>query len=313
MNCRSCSDNAVIELQHGSLCKNHFIHYFEDKVFSTIRKYNLIEREDSICVAASGGKDSLTALYLTKKYLAKHNLLSEKVFALAIDEGIHNYRAKTLQDLEKFCQEQNITLNTIKTKDEFGATLDQAYPIINKDTKKKPCNVCGVWRRYLINKYARKFGATKVVTGHNLDDEAQAIIMNIFKANTGLAAHLGPISGIQDHELFVRRVKPLYFCTEKETRLYALLKKFTIEFVECPYAREGYRAHIQDMLNDFEQKYKGTKQGIINSFLAILPLLKEKSQHQDNSIKKCTSCGEPANQTVCNACQMHEVLRHEQF
>lgn len=312
MNCHKCEEKAVIELQHGSLCKNHFLNYFEEKVFRTIKKYDLISHDDKLCVAASGGKDSLTVLYLTKKYLQGYDITTDNVFALAIDEGIHNYRAKTISDLKLFCKKNKIKLKIIKTKEEFGYSLDEAYPIVNKGTKKKPCNVCGVWRRYLINKYARNFGATKVITGHNLDDEAQAIIMNIFKANTNLASHLGPVSGIRDHDLFVRRVKPLYFCTEKETRLYALLKNFEIEFTECPYAREGYRAEIQEMLNTFESKYKGTKQGVVNSFLALSPLLKEKElQHYTDGIKVCKECGEPAHSEICNACKIKEVLKIE--
>ena len=313
MDCHKCKKKAVLVLQHGSLCKSHFIDYFEEKVFKTITKYKLLDHKDKICVAASGGKDSLTVLYLTQKYLERYHLPHEQLFALAIDEGIKNYRAKTLVNLKKFCKDQNIKLELVKTKDVFGRTLDQAYPIVNKDTQKKPCNVCGVWRRYLLNKYARTLGANKVVTGHNLDDEAQAIIMNMFKANTSLASHLGPISGLQNHKLFVQRVKPLYFCTEKETRLYTLLKGFQVQFIECPYAKEGYRAQILDMLNNFEEKYKGTKQGIINSFLEILPLLKEKELAQNReSIKECTKCGEPANQDICNACKIMEVLMHEQ-
>ena len=285
------------------------MNYFEDKVFKTISKYQMIPRKGKICVAASGGKDSLTVLYLTKKYIEKHHLENKEITALAIDEGIRNYRHKTLKDLQKFCTEHNIELTLVKTKDEFKHTLDEAYPIVNKGTKKKPCNVCGVWRRYLLNKYARKMGASAVVTGHNLDDEAQAIIMNLFKANTTLASHIGPISGLQEHDLFVPRVKPLYFCSEKETRLYALLKGFTLEFVQCPYAKAGYRSHIQEMLNDFEEKYKGTKQGIVNSFLEILPLLKEKElKMKGERIKACKNCGEPANQDICNACKIVEAL-----
>ena len=234
MVCHKCPEKSVIELQHGDLCKNHFLSYFEEKVFKTINKYNLIGRNDKICVAASGGKDSLTVLYLTKKYLEKNNIPADTLFALAIDEGIHNYREKTLVDLRKFCTEHNIRLEIVSYKEEFGHTLNEAYPVINKGTNKKPCNICGVWRRYSLNKYARKLGATKVVTGHNLDDEAQAIIMNIFKANTSLAAHLGPISGVQEHSLFVQRVKPLYLCPEKEVKLYTILKRFQVQFVECP-------------------------------------------------------------------------------
>ncbi|MBI2668777.1 TIGR00269 family protein [Candidatus Woesearchaeota archaeon] len=307
MNCLKCVHKSVMELQHGSLCRSHFISYVEEKVFHTIKKYNLIAREDVLCVAASGGKDSLTVLYLTKKYLEK-NKMDNPLSALAIDEGIHDYREKTLVDLDKFCAEHRIPLTIVKTTAEFSYTLDDAYPIVNKGTKKKPCNVCGVWRRYLLNKHARKLGATKVITGHNLDDEAQAVIMNIFKANTGLAAHLGPISGVEEQELFVQRVKPLYFCTEKETRLYALLQKFQVEFAECPYANEGFRAQIRDMLNDFEAKYKGTKQGIINSFLAMLPLLKEQARKQDTQVNICAECGEPAQGRICHACQIRKVL-----
>lgn len=306
MGCEKCQKKSVIELQHGSLCKNHFINYFEDKVFKTIKKYDLIKPTDKICVAASGGKDSLTVLYLTKKYCEKNGIPAKTLFALAIDEGIKNYRSKTLNDLKTFCKKHHLFLNIVSNQEEFGKTLDESYPIINKGTKKKPCNVCGVWRRYLLNKYSRKFGANKIVTGHNLDDEAQAIIMNLFKANTKLAGRLGPISGEKEHDLFIQRVKPLYFCTDKEVRLYALLKKFEVQFIECPYSHSGYRYQVQEMLNDFENKFKGTKQGIIKSFLSLLPKLST----EDQEIKTCSICQEAANQDVCNACKMKELIQN---
>lgn len=312
MVCHKCSEKSVIELQHGDLCKNHFISYFEDKVFKTINKYRLIERKDRICVATSGGKDSLTVLYLTKKYLEKNNIPAETMLALAIDEGIPDYREKTLADLRTFCAEHQVRLEIVSYKDEFGHTLNEAHPLVNKETNKKPCNICGVWRRYSLNKYARQLGATKVITGHNLDDEAQAIVMNLFKANTGLAAHLGPVSGVQEHRLFVPRVKPLYLCPEKEVKLYTVLKGFQVQFAECPYSQEGYRWQIQDMLNEFEAKYKGTKQGIVNSFLDLLPALKEREMKKETgTIQECKECGEPAQGEVCNACKFVGVLQHE--
>ena len=310
VNCINCQAKAVITLQHGSLCKSHFIKYFENKVFKTINKFQMISREDKLCIATSGGKDSLTVLYLTKKYLERYNIPSENLFALVVDEGIKNYRAKTIEDLKLFCKNLNVKLHSASNIQEFGKTLDEAYPLINKGTKKKPCNVCGVWRRYLLNKHSRKYGATKIVTGHNLDDEAQAIMMNHFKANIKLAGRLGPISGIQEHDLFVQRVKPLYLCNEKEVRLYTLLKNFQVQYTECPYSQEGYRYQVQEMLNDFEHKYKGTKQGIVNSFLAILPLLQEKEKGLVEEIKQCQSCGEAANLDVCNACKMKEIVQH---
>ncbi|MBS3169632.1 TIGR00269 family protein [Candidatus Woesearchaeota archaeon] len=311
MKCVHCSKPAVIGLQHGALCKIHFIDYFEDKVIKTMNKYQMIERKDNICVATSGGKDSLTVLYLTKKYCEKYDIPLTKIRALAVDEGIAQYREKTLIDLQKFCKEQAISLEVVSFEQELGKTLDEAYPLINKSAQKKPCNVCGVWRRYLLNKYAAKSGASKVITGHNLDDEAQVIIMNIFKANTKLTGRLGPISGIECSDYFIQRVKPLYFCTEKEVRLYAFLKKFQVEFTECPYSKEGFRHQVQAMLNDFEERYRGTKQGVINSFLALLPQIREQEKGNVESVRECARCGEAANKEVCNACQMKEMISHD--
>jgi tRNA-5-methyluridine54 2-sulfurtransferase len=315
--CGKCSKKAVIELQHGKLCKLHFINYFEGKVFRTIQKFKLIGRDDRICVAASGGKDSLTVLYLVKKYLEKQNLNSSTITALAIDEGIKNYRDKTLIDLKEFCSLHQIELSIEKFEDKkhLGATLDVAYPKINSITRKKPCNICGVWRRYLLNKYAKKLGATKLVTGHNLDDEAQAIMMNIYKANTKLAAKLGPISGISEQAGFVRRIKPLYLCSEKETRLYTFLKGWKVEYTECPNVEESYRAEIRGSLNKLEAKFKGTKHGIIKSFLALMSLLRERelkvmksTEVENKGPTKCKICFEPSNSNECNACKLKAIF-----
>ena len=126
-----CERKAVINLQHGSLCRQHFIHYFEDKVFKTINKYRLIDRNDKLCVATSGGKDSLTVLYLTKKYLKKYKI-KENLFALVIDEGIDNYRATTIKDLEEFCEEHEIKLINVSFENEFSYTLDHAQKKIRQ-------------------------------------------------------------------------------------------------------------------------------------------------------------------------------------
>lgn len=311
LNCHKCDQKSVIRLQHGGMCKQHFITYFEDKVLKTINKFQLIKHNDKICVAASGGKDSLTVLYLVKKYLEKNRFDTDNLNALIINEGIADYREKTLQDLKDFCKQHNINLTIASFEEQFGKTLDEAFPIINKETKKKPCNICGVWRRYLLNKHAKELGATKLVTGHNLDDESQAIMMNMFKANTKLAAKLGPISGVEDHTDFVRRVKPLYFCSEKETRLYTFLKGFKVEYTECPNVNQSYRAEVRDLLNTFEEKFPGTKTGIINSFLDLLPLLKQREINiNDNvtKIKSCEQCQEPCNGAVCNACKLKNTL-----
>jgi len=292
-----------ITLQHGKLSPREFLNYFESKVFKTIKKYQLIKRNDKVCVAASGGKDSTTALYLIKKYFEKYNLPLENIFALAIDEGIKLHRNESLVNLKNFCKNEKIELKIINVKDVFSTTLDESAEKIRK-LGKKPCTICGIWRRYIMNKYARLEKATKLITGHNLDDEAQVILMNQFKANTSLSAGLGPITGVEKHELFVRRVKPLYFCLNQEIEIYTKIKNWELDYCDCIYSGEGYRSQIKKMLNEFEEKYPGTKHGVVKSFLDVLPLLKEREKKQRKSKIQICACGEPANQEVCNACKL---------
>jgi uncharacterized protein (TIGR00269 family) len=177
-----------------------------------------------------------------------------------------------------------------------------------KKLKVMPCSLCGILRRYLLNKYSRKLKADKLVTGHNLDDEAQTILMNQFRRNIETSARLGPITGVVKDPLFVRRVKPLYFLTEEETTLYAELKKFPFRKKYCPYAGTSYRNSVKKFLNDFEKKYPGTKHSIVNSFLEILPLLKQKYK-TTKRISACKKCKEPCSGEICQVCETLEKIK----
>ncbi|MBI2522762.1 TIGR00269 family protein [Candidatus Woesearchaeota archaeon] len=299
MNC--CNEKPIISLEAGQkLCKGHFIEYFENKVFKTIRQFNLIDKEEILGVAISGGKDSLSLLSILKK-LSEQN---PKVIltAIAINEGIGGYRDKSLITAQKFCDKLGVKLNVYSYENEFGMPLDQMLKILDV----KPCTICGIFRRYLLNKKSKELGFTKLATGHNLDDECQIILMNQFKNNIQASARLGPKVGIKENPNFVPRVKPLYLCTEKEVTTYAFLNGILDVFNECPNVAKSYRAQVRDMLNDFEAKFPGTKYSIINSFLQTLPDLK--SRFKNAKVNFCKSCGEPAAKDKCNACKYADKL-----
>ena len=305
MQCVKCEEKAVIKLQHGAYCKEHFLSYFEEKVMRTFRQFKLLDQHDVVCVAASGGKDSLCALYMTHLFCKEHHI---PLFALLIDEGIAGYRDHTKEDLELFCGKYGITVHTASYRENFGRTLDELAPIAKVQLGKKPCTVCGVFRRTLLNRFAKKYGATKLVTGHNLDDEAQAYVMNIIQGNMRQNASLGPMSGLTDHDGYVRRIKPLYFVSEKETRLFCLLKGFDVHFAECPNIGDSFRARVRDSLNTLEEEFPSVKHGIIQSFLSIMPELKKKYLDERGSFSTCKVCGDPCSGEICTACSLAEVL-----
>jgi len=304
MPCKSCLEKPVINLTNNNikLCRQHFIKYFERKVLGLIKDYKLIERNDKVGCAVSGGKDSLTVLNILK--MLKEKIRIFDLEAIAIDEGIENYRDKTLEQAEKFCKENNIKLHIFSYKDEFGNTLDNFL----KKTKMKACSMCGPFRRYLLNKKSKELGFTKLATGHNLDDESQTIMMNYFRRNLETSARLGPITGIKNDKRFIKRIKPLYLMTEKEVATYAFLKGLTSEFLECPHSTDSYRGDVMELLNNFEAKYPGTKHSIITSFLELLPLLKENFKGF-TEIKSCKICGEPSSQEICQTCKIVEIIK----
>ena len=276
MKCTKCNKQAVYE--NPTLCKAHFIEYFESKVVSTIKEHKLIKKTDKICVAASGGKDSLTVLHIINKHYAN-------VSALAIDEGIEGYREHTLNDLQKFCSERKIRLVVKSYLEEVGKPLDNIVP----NYKGKPCSACGTARRYLLNKYSKEFDV--LATGHNLDDESQAVLMNMLRNNKDLMLRQGILT--EKREGFTVKIKPLYFMKEKEIRAYALLQDWDVSFTECPYAKHSFRREIQTELN----KSPELKEGLV-----VLNL-----QHQSENNKAttyCETCKEPSSSTVCNFCKL---------
>lgn len=302
MVCKNCKLNPVITLPNSNitLCKGCFLKYVERKAYKTITKYCMFRPEDkTIAIGVSGGKDSFSLLYFMNKLAEKKKLL--KIKAISVDEGIKGYR--DLKHVKNYCKENSIELHVYSFKAEFGMALDDMV----KKTGLNPCSICGVLRRFLLNAKSRELKADRIVTGHNLDDEAQSVLMNQFRGSMERSARLGPVTGIVTDPRFVRRVKPFYFLTEKEMTTYCFLRKLPVDYGECPYATSSYRGEVRDLINNFTAKHKQTKHAIINSFLSILPLLKK--EYAKVEIKGCKKCGEPCSGETCKACEFIKNLK----
>ncbi|MFC1731654.1 ATP-binding protein [candidate division KSB1 bacterium] len=282
-------------MKAGKLKKEDFENKFENKVLDTIHTYNLFTKKDKILVACSGGKDSTAILYILKKH-------GFKVEAITVDALIGNYTKQNIKNLEEFCKEHNVKLHKVSFRDKFGRSLCYIQSVLKKNgANLRSCTVCGVLRRYLLNKEARKIRPNCIVTGHNIDDEAQSIIMNLIRNKQSLSARLGPRTGLIDDKKFISRVKPLYFCTEKEIIRYSKIKKFKVNYEECPCCVDAFRKKTRDALNKLSKNNPDLAQNIINNFLRVLPKLKE-SYTTEEEIPRCKSCHEPSKGKICNTC-----------
>jgi len=281
--------------------EDRFVQDFEKKVRDTIRKYKLVSRKDRVLVACSGGKDSTAVLYLLNKFGCKAE-------GMIIDLDMGKWSETNLRNLKNFCKQHDFKLHVVSIKDETGHSICYTRSVIQSKENLQSCQICGTLKRWLMNKKARELGATKIATGHNLDDEAQTALMNVFSGNPKLGLNIGPRTGTVKDSKFVTRIKPLFFCPEKDIRRYSELMGFEVLYQRCPCSHDSYRAFMRDSLNEFEERFPGTKENIVKNSLFAQGEVKKRTRIS-RKVLHCEMCGEPSNNPICKACMMVTGLR----
>jgi len=262
----------------------------ERKVVEAIGKYGLIGDGDKVVVALSGGKDSASVLYILKN-------LGYDVRGLMIDLGLGEWSRVHNENMKKFCEGLGVPLTIVDLKAELGQGICFIKAVLKKKKGLTGCSVCGVVKRWILNKWARKLGGSVLVTGHNLDDECQNVLMNFLKGNVGLGARSAPRTGGEVVQSgFVQRVKPLFFVPESEIRKYAKAKEFDILYNRCPCAFGTYRVETRDWMSNISD---AEKLKIVNSFQELVGSWELGVRSE---LRKCVKCGEPSSGEVCNFC-----------
>ncbi|MCW3999419.1 MAG: TIGR00269 family protein [Candidatus Bathyarchaeota archaeon] len=288
------------------LCKRCFAQSVEDKVRGTITRYRMLKFNDHLAVAVSGGKDSLALLHIMAK-IRKHRPQTT-LTAVTVDEGIRGYRDEALEIAADACSKLGVPHHVVSFRLLYGFSLDEIIARSRREGKSEltACAYCGVLRRRAINAGAREVGADKVATGHTLDDEAQTALMNILRGDIMRLAKENPVSG-EVHPLFVQKIKPFCEIPERESALYAYVKKIVFQDTPCPYAGEALRNDIRGMLNRMEQKHAGTKFTVFRTMQRLRPAIEETIKK--DAYQTCSECGEPSATKLCKTCELLQSIR----
>jgi len=269
-------------------------------VRKTIRENKLIDKRDRIAVALSGGKDSLTTLYLLKKIFKNNSGI--KLIGITIDQGFGSTTKYEASLTKQICEDIEIEHHTFSFKEEFNKDVEK----IIKNNKFSYCAVCGVLRRSLINRKARELKCKKLATGHNLDDECQNVLMNIIKGDMISFARVGAMPMISNNPKFVPRIKPLINIPEKEVVLFAKIKKIKYSDKKCPYRKfNTLRGETIKYLNNLEKNSPGIKYSLLNNVNKIVPNIRK--VFEKDQIKICKKCGEPTSQEICRVCEIIDI------
>jgi cytoplasmic tRNA 2-thiolation protein 1 len=236
---------------------------------------------------------------------------------LSIDEGIAGYRDDSLETVKRNQIQYNLPLTILSYKELYGWSMDE---IVQQIGRKGNCTFCGVFRRQALDRGAVKMRLDQIVTGHNADDIAETVLMNILRGDIARLTRCtaiktgGKVDVDEDEPTWnIPRSKPFKYTYEKEIVMYAYFKKLdyfryaspplTPSSTECIYSPNAYRGYARTFLKDLEAIRPST----------ILDIIYSGEAWELTSGKKagpgiCERCGYMSSQMVCKACGLLEGL-----
>lgn len=297
-----CGRNAFLKRPKtgDALCKNCFFLAFETEVHNTIEQSKLFERGDVVAIAASGGKDSTVLAYVLKVLNERYDY-GLRLMLLSIDEGITGYRDDSLETVKQNRDDYEMELKILSYEELYGWTMDK---IVDKIGRSNNCTFCGVFRRQALDRGARLMRVDCVATGHNADDIAETVLMNILRGDTARLRRCCNIKTGQKYTDSIPRVKPLKYSYEKEIVMYAHFKKLVYFSTECVFAPNAYRGHARAFLKDLEKIRPSVIMDIIHSAEQLS--FKDTIKVPLRGI--CDRCGFVSSQQPCKACMLLEGL-----
>lgn len=232
---------------------------FEKKIYGlfgkAIREFGMIANGDRIAVAVSGGKDSLTLLYMLKERLnwipIRYDLL-----AVHLDMGFEGTQPHLI---EQACHELGVPFYMEKT--------DYGIKAHGPDNKENPCFLCSWLRRKHLFQLANSLNFSKIAFGHNKDDIIETLFLNMFFS--GELSTMLPRQSLFKGNLTI--IRPLALLEEKSIRPFAGRKGLPEIANPCPSAGNSSRQEIKDFLAALYTRNRKIKGNIFHALSHVRP------------------------------------------
>ncbi|PON33010.1 2-thiocytidine tRNA biosynthesis protein [Parasponia andersonii] len=283
------------------ICRECFYEVFEEEIHQVIVENQLFKPGERVAIGASGGKDSTVLAYVLSKLNRQHQYGLD-LFLLSIDEGITGYRDDSLETVKRNEIQYGLPLKVVSYKDLYGWTMDEIVKIIGL---KNNCTFCGVFRRQALDRGAAMLKVDKVATGHNADDIAETVLLNILRGDIARLSRCTAITTGEDGP--IPRCKPFKFHLLQIPNCiltYAYFKRLDYFSTECIYSPNAYRGFAREFIKDLERIRPR----------AILDIIKSGEDFRISTTTKmpeqgtCERCGYISSQKWCKACVLLEGL-----
>jgi len=216
-------------------------------VGKAINTYTMIEANDNVLIALSGGKDSLVLMDALHRRL-RHIPINYNLYCCHV--YVSNFHNKeTIETLKKYCMNYSIPLLLKEI------TLD----LSNKNSS--PCFVCSWFRRKALFETAAELQCKKIAFGHNQDDIIITFFMNMFYH--GKLSTMPPKLKMFNGTLEI--IRPLAFLTEAQVKGYCNALSFVPVVNDCPYKDTTKRQQTKELLKIINKSVKGAQSSIFRS------------------------------------------------
>lgn len=220
-----------------------------------IHSRQMIEDGDHVLVAVSGGKDSLSLLWLLRERI-KRVPIDYRITAVHVDPG---FGADSAGQMESFFLEHGF---------EYRVRQSDIGPKAHgPENQENPCFLCSRLRRKILFQVAEELGCNKIAFGHHKDDLIETFFLNIL-----FGASLSTMLPVQ--QFFngkVTAIRPLYMLDEDTIRRYARAMEWPKIDLGCPTAGASKREDVKKMLNSFYRTNKKIKGNIFHALQNVKP------------------------------------------
>lgn len=232
------SNGAVMELQK-----------LLSKARRAVEDYDMIAEGDNIAVGLSGGKDSITLLYILatmrRFYPKKYQI---KAISVDMGLGLDEAEVNAVKDLCKALDVEYIIEPT---------HIGEIVFDIRKEAN--PCSLCANMRRGALNNTAVKNGCNKVALGHHADDLIETLFLSLFYESR--LSTFAPVTKLERKNITV--IRPMIYIREKEIASFA--KDKPIIHNPCPADKHTKRQYIKDLLKTLEKDNKKIKENVLGA------------------------------------------------
>ncbi|MBD3245398.1 MAG: hypothetical protein GF333_00100 [Candidatus Omnitrophica bacterium] len=205
--------------------------------------YTMLRDGDKVLVAVSGGRDSLSLLKLFQMKQKRIPVQFELIVC--------------------FVETNFIKVDTAAVKaylDSCGVRMVIRRIRLEKEAD-RTCFWCSWNRRKELFTAAREQGCNLVALGHNLDDIAETVLMNLlFKGEISTSP---PQLSMFDGE--IRLIRPLCYLSKQEIEQFAAQFDFPDTHYECPYGKDSKRVFVKRILRELEQECPFVKKNVFRA------------------------------------------------